>query len=117
MKGSSDAGAFAYAVATLQRHLAAISKAHRAVGNDDPVGSELVKSTMRGIRRTFGIAQRQAKALLRDELFAMLNQLGQRRKDVRDRALLLLGFTTAMRRSQLVALDVAEVELVPRVCS
>jgi integrase len=103
-----------YAVATLQRHLAAISKAHRSIGSDDPVGSELVKSTMRGIRRTFGVAQRQAKALLRDDLFAVLNQLGERPKDVRDRALLLLGFATAMRRSELVALDVAGVEFVSK---
>lgn len=103
-----------YAVATLQRHRAAISKAHRTVGADDPVKSELVKSTMRGIRRTFGVGQRQAKALLRDDLFAMLDKLGDRPKDVRDRALLLIGFATAMRRSELAALDVADVEFVAK---
>lgn len=103
-----------YAVATLQRHLAAISKAHRAIGARDPVKSELIASTMRGIRRTFGVAQRQAKALLRDDLFAMLDKLGERPKDVRDRAMLLLGFATAMRRSELAALDVADVEFVAK---
>ncbi|MFB2550160.1 site-specific integrase [Ensifer soli] len=103
-----------YAVATLRRHLAAISKAHRAIGARDPVKSELVKSTIRGIRRTFGVAQRQAKALLRDDLFAALDKLGDRPKDVRDRALLLLGFATAMRRSELAALDVADVEFVAK---
>ncbi|KVK48227.1 hypothetical protein L901_04815 [Agrobacterium sp. D14] len=103
-----------YAVATLRRHLAAITKAHRAIGAHDPVKSELIASTMRGIRRTFGAAQRQAKALLRDDLFAALDKLGGRPKDVRDRALLLLGFTTAMRRSELAALDVADVEFVAK---
>ncbi|OJT95240.1 MAG: integrase [Rhizobium sp. 63-7] len=103
-----------YAVATLRRHVAAISKAHRAVGGADPVGSELVKSTMRGIRRTFGVTQRQAKALLRDDLFAALDKLGDRPKDFRDRAMLLLGFATAMRRSELAALDVADVEFVTK---
>ncbi|WLR96572.1 site-specific integrase [Shinella sumterensis] len=101
-----------YAVATLRRHLATISKAHRAIGARDPVKSELIASTMRGIRRTFGVAQRQAKALLRDDLFATLDKLGERPKDARDRALLLLGFATAMRRSELVALDVADVKFV-----
>lgn len=103
-----------YAVATLQRHLAALAKVHRAIGARDPVKSELVASTMRGIRRTFGVAQRQAKALLRDDLFAALDKLGERPKDVRDRALLLLGFATAMRRSEVAALDVADVEFVTK---
>nr|WP_295981175.1 site-specific integrase [uncultured Agrobacterium sp.] len=103
-----------YAVATLRRHLAAISKAHRTIGALDPVKSELIASTMRGIRRTFGVAQRQAKALLRDDLFAALDKLGDRPKDVRDRALLLLGFATATRRSELAALDVADVEFVAK---
>lgn len=99
-----------YAVATIQRRLATISKAHRTLGVDDPGKSELVKSTMRGIRRTYGLAQRQAAALLRDDLFAVLDRLGTRPKDLRDRAMLLLGFATAMRRSELAALDVGDVE-------
>lgn len=103
-----------YAVATLQRHLAALAKAHRAIGARDPVKSELTASTMRGIRRTFGVAQRQAKALLCDDLFAALDKLGDRPKDVRDRALLLLGFATAMRRSELAALDVTDVQFVTK---
>jgi integrase len=101
-----------YAVATLRRHIAATSKAHRAIGARDPVKSELIASTMRAIRRTFGVAQRQAEALLRDDLVAMVDKLGNRPKDVRDRALLLLGFATAMRRSELAALDVADLEFV-----
>lgn len=86
-----------YAVATIQRRLASISKPHRTLGVDDPCKSEIVKATIRGIRRTYGRAQRQATALLRDDLFAILEKLGTRPKDVRDRALLLLGFATAMR--------------------
>jgi site-specific recombinase XerD len=99
-----------YAVSTIQRRLASISKAHRVLGVDDPGKSELVKTTIRGIRRTYGLAQREATALLRDDLFAVLDRLGTRPKDVRDRALLLLGFATAMRRSELAGLDVGDVE-------
>ncbi|CCV03308.1 Integrase family protein [Mesorhizobium metallidurans STM 2683] len=103
-------GAATYAVATLQRRLASISKAHRAIGADDPTKSELVCAALRGVRRTLGVKQRQAKALLRNDLFAVLDRLGDRTKDVRDRALLLLGWACAMRRSELVALDVSDVE-------
>ncbi|QKC85776.1 site-specific integrase [Mesorhizobium sp. NZP2077] len=104
-------GTATYAVATLQRRLASISKAHRAIGADDPTKSELVCAALRGVRRTLGVKQRQAKALLRDDLFAVLDRLGDRTKDVRDCALLLLGWACAMRRSELVALDVSDVEL------
>jgi integrase len=103
-----------YALATIQRRLITVSKAHRAAGADDPVKTELVASTMRGIRRAMGAGQRQAKALLRDDLFAMLDQLGGGSKEIRDKAMLLLGFSTAMRRSELVALNVEDIEFVPK---
>lgn len=102
-------GAETYAVATLQRRLASISKAHRALGVDDPTKSELVRATLRGVRRTLGVKQRQAQALLRADLFAVLDLLGDRTKDHRDRAMLLLGWACAMRRSELVALDVEDI--------
>ncbi len=98
-----------YAVATLQRRLASVSKAHRALGADDPTKSELVRATMRGVRRTLGVKQRQAQALLRDDLFASLDRIGERAKDHRDRALLLLGWACALRRSELVALNVKDI--------
>lgn len=103
-----------YAVATIQRRLIAVSKAHKALGYDDPAKSELVRATMRGIRRSYCVKQRQATALLRDDLFAVLSKLGNRPKDIRDRALLLLGFTTAMRRSELANLDFADLEFVTK---
>lgn len=69
---------------------------------------------MRGARRSVGVKQRQAQPLLRDDLFAILDQLGDRPKDVRDRAMLLLGFATAMRRSELAALNVEDIEFTAR---
>ncbi len=104
-----------YAVATIERRVASLAKVHRTQGHDDPCKAELVRSTLRGIRRAFGTSQRQATAILRDDLFAMLDQLSdQRPKDVRDRALLLLGFATAVRRSELAALNVEDIEFIPR---
>ena len=47
-------------VATLVRRLAAIAKAHRSHGLASPTTAEIVKATMRGIRRTNGAAQREA---------------------------------------------------------
>ncbi|MEI9409156.1 site-specific integrase [Mesorhizobium salmacidum] len=98
--------------ATLARYLASISKAHRAIGADDPCKTEIVKATLRGIRRAVGTAQREAKPLLRDDLFQILERIGNRSKDLRDKALLLLGFAGAFRRSELVGLDVQDIECV-----
>jgi integrase len=98
------------AVATLVRHLASISKAHEARGLLNPTRSELVRATLRGIKRIRGCAQRQAKALLRDDLLLVLDATGDGPKDVRDRALLLIGFAGALRRSELVALDLGDIE-------
>jgi integrase len=100
------------AVASLVRHVASISKAHEARGLSNPTRSELVRSTLRGIRRTKGCGQREARPLLRDDLLLALDATGDRLKDIRDRAVLLLGFGAALRRSELVALDVADIEQV-----
>jgi integrase len=97
-------------VATLVRRLASISKAHEARGLPNPTRSALVRATLRGIKRTYGSAQRQAKPLLRDELIQVLDATGDKPKDLRDRALLLVGFAAALRRSELVGLDPGHLE-------
>lgn len=92
--------------ATLLRRLASISKAHKARQLQNPVASELVRATMRGIRRTRKRSSRAAKPLLRDDLFAVLDTINSTSaRDCRDRALLLLGFAGGFRRSELVGLD------------
>jgi integrase len=98
------------AVASLIRHVASISKAHEARGMTNPTRSELVRATMRGIKRTRGCAQRESKPLLRDDLLLVLDGTGEALKDIRDRALLLIGFAGALRRSELVGLDVGDIE-------
>ncbi|MBU3077819.1 site-specific integrase [Sphingomonas sp. XMGL2] len=99
-----------HAVTTIQRRVAAIAKAHRACGYPDPTKAEIVAATMRGIRRTEGMARREARALLRDDLFVVLERIGGRPIDVRDKALLLIGFAGAFRRSELVGLDREDIE-------
>ncbi|TPI63948.1 integrase [Mesorhizobium sp. B3-1-7] len=97
-------------VATLCRRLATISKAHTTKGLPSPTSSEIVKATIKGIKRSRGTAQAEARPLLRDELFAVLEHTGDDVKSVRDRALLLIGFAGGFRRSELVGLDVEDIE-------
>jgi integrase len=97
-------------VATITRRIATLSKAHDTLGAENPCRSPLVKATLQGLRRKHGTAQKQAKALTREDLFAILDAIGNGMKDMRDRALLLLGFASGFRRSELVGLDVADIE-------
>jgi integrase len=96
-------------VATLNRRLAALSKVHRSRGFSNPTTVEIVKSTVRGLKRIKGTAQRQATPLIKEDLFVVLEATGSRLKDVRDRALLLLGFAGGFRRSELIGLNCNDV--------
>lgn len=95
--------------ATIRRQLAAISKAHRAKGRPTPCADEAVQSVMRGIARKLGTVQVQKLPLLPRALRDIAALLPQSIHGARDRALLLLGFAGAFRRSELVQLDVADV--------
>jgi integrase len=88
--------------------LAAITAAHRAAGFDSPRDSAGVRAVRRGIRRELGTAPREAAPLLTPELRRALAALPATLHGARDRALLLLGWAGAFRRSALVALDVAD---------
>lgn len=94
------------AVATLQHRLIAIHRAHIDTDHPSPITGHIVKRTMQGIRRTLGTKQRQVTALVKDDLLEMLFHTDQQLplKAARDKALLLIGFAGAFRRSELVAL-------------
>lgn len=99
-------------VATLTRRAATISKAHAALGFLSPCQAQIVRSTLQGLRRRYGVSGKQAWALLVEDLFDILDTLGDDVKGVRDRALLLLGFAGGFRRSELVGLDTEDIERV-----
>lgn len=95
-------------VATIEKTLAAISEAHRAAGYPSPRQSAPVRAVLQGIRRKKLTAPRQVAPITLAELRLMISALPSTRKGIRDRAILLLGFAGAFRRSELTALDVAD---------
>jgi site-specific recombinase XerC len=97
---------------TLGRRLAAIRYFHRAAGYDTPTGDEKVKAVLSGIRRTIGAAPVRKRAATADIVIAMLPMATSLRA-LRNRAIILLGFAGAFRRSELVALDVEDLEETP----
>jgi len=94
---------------TIQRRLAAISQAHKLAHLSSPTADPAVRAVNAGIRRTHGTAPDAKAPAVTDELRRMLSALPATTRGVRDRALLLMGFAGAFRRSELVALNVADV--------
>lgn len=88
---------------TLSRRLVAIGRAHTTLGYPNPCGANIVRTTLRGIWRVHGRPQRQVQPALREDVLAMLPHMTSTR-GIRDRALILVGFAGAFRRSELVAL-------------
>jgi site-specific recombinase XerD len=98
-------------VATISRRLAAIRYAHKLASHEPPTNSEAVKATLRGIRRTIGSPPARKVPATADKILAMVSNAESDAKGIRDRAILLLGFAGAFRRSELVALNVEDLEL------
>lgn len=97
--------------ATLTLRLSAISQAHQAAGYDSPTHDVAVRKTMAGIRRTLGAAPVTKSPLTVTDLRRIVaGHLRPGIRGTRDRALLLVGFAGAFRRSELVSLNVEDLE-------
>jgi integrase len=103
---------------TLKLALAAIRRAHEVRGYPNPAADPAIRETLSGVYRQIGLAQRQAKALLTEDLWRVLGALptdsgrnSEALRGARDRALLLIGFGAALRRSELVALNVEDIDV------
>ena len=94
--------------ASISLRMAAISAAHKLAGFESPtlMRHAVVSETWAGIKRTLGTAQEGKAAILTDDLRKMIGALPDSLRGLRDAALLLVGFASACRRSELTALAV-----------
>jgi site-specific recombinase XerC len=99
-------------LATITRHLSAIQKKHQLLGLPSAVSSPALEVLMKGVAREVGKRQKQAPAFTVAHLKNAVKALDlETAAGIRDRALLLLGFAGAFRRSELVALNLEHIEL------
>jgi integrase len=92
-------------VATLARRLVAIRRAHILQGLHDPTTAEVVRLTLRGVRRVHGRPQRRVAPLRLELLLTIASAHGCSTRDLRDLTLLLIGFASAFRRSELTGIN------------
>jgi integrase len=97
--------------ATLTRRVSAISQAHQIAGLETPTKSSQVRLVLAGIKRTKGTAQAAKTPVLVYDLRRMISRLSESLIGRRDRALLLIGFAGAFRRSELVGLNREDVDI------
>jgi integrase len=104
----ADAGA---KVSTIGVKLAGIAYRHRLQHYADPTTGEDVRIVMAGIRRELGTAPNKKAAITLDDLRRIVAALPDTLAGKRDRAMLLIGWAGAFRRSELVGLDVADLHV------
>ncbi len=106
----------------MSRRLSGICFAHRMRNLPDPTAAARVIAVWEGIRRTHGAPAEQSAPVMRPELWDVVDRCPTTRTwktakrppepdlaGLRDRALLLVGFVAALRRSELAALTVDQV--------
>ena len=93
---------------TIEQTLAAISTAHKAQNLQSPTESLIVKKILKGYKREYGTAKKKHDAATSEIVRYLLNSIpdDSSPKDIRDKAIISLGFAGAFRRSELCALNV-----------
>jgi integrase len=106
----ADMATRGFAVATIARRLAAVATAHRVAGHGLDTRHPGIREVLRGIRRAHGSRQNHVAPAVTATIKAMIAAIqGDGGIAVRDRALLLIGFAGAFRRSELVALTLKDI--------
>jgi integrase len=98
-----------YAMPTLRRRVAAIARACGVAGHPLDTKHPAIRETLRGIGRKHGSPARRAAALTMTEVRKLCRACGTGIAGARDRALFLLGFAGALRRSEPIGLNVEHV--------
>ena len=96
---------------TIGRALTAINVAHTRAGFPGPREAPQVRDAWRGVRRVLSVAPRQKAPILVEDLRTLATALPSTLHGTRDRAILVLGWAMGARRSEVVALEVADLRL------
>ena len=96
---------------TLKRRIASISVLHKLKGHYLDTKHPIIMENLHGIKRTLGSRQKAKKPILINDLKLIIKAIDEEK--IRDKALILVGFSGGFRRSELVNIDYEDIEFVP----
>ena len=101
---------------TLKRRIASISVIHKIKGHYLDTKHPVIMENLHGIKRVKGSVQKGKKPILINDLKLIINSIYQTKQSdkrkIRDKALILVGFSGGFRRSELVNFEYDDVEFV-----
>ncbi|MBW6418036.1 site-specific integrase [Celeribacter sp. PS-C1] len=89
-------------VNTIETRLWGIAELHRSNFLPSPTTHRLVTLAVKGVKRKYGVTQRQAPPLGKKEILKAIEKLGNTRRDLRDKALLWIATDSWCRASEIV---------------
>ena len=95
---------------TLKRRIASISVLHKLKGHYLDTKHPIIMENLHGIKRTLGSRQKAKKPILINDLKLIIKAIDKEK--IRDKALILIGFSGGFRRSELVNLYYDDIEFV-----
>lgn len=96
--------------ATIRRYVATITRAHKAAGCANPCSEEIVKLALRAAQRSITTRQKQARGLNWDAIQTYLTIEPTELRDHRDRAMVLVAYDGLLRREEVVAVQVEDLQ-------
>ncbi len=103
-------------ISTIKRRLVSIGVIHKMKGHYLDTKHPLIVENLMGIKRRKGTIQKGKKPLLINDLKQIVNVINKEKepdlKKLRNKAILLIGFSGGFRRNEIVSLDLEDIEFV-----
>jgi len=99
------------AMSSVRILLCGVNRRFLDAGQQSPASHPKVAAVMKGLQRILGAPPRQVKALREGEVLRMIDQCDSSLMGLRDSAILALGFSAALRRSEICDLNISDLQL------
>ena len=104
-------------MSTLKRRLVSIGVIHKLKGHYLDTKHPAIIENIMGIKRRKGSLQKAKKPILINSLKKIINVIDQEKKEeikkLRDRSIILIGFSGGFRRNEIVSIDCDDLDFVP----
>ena len=104
-------------MSTLKRRLVSIGVIHKLKGHYLDTKHPAIIENIMGIKRRKGSFQKSKKPILINNLKKIINVIDEQKKEeikkLRDRSIILIGFSGGFRRNEIVSLDYDDLDFVP----